>query len=104
MKIVDVVIAGALLAAAGCDRTHMSAHFGEANRDAFRAQVVHPGAGDDARPEPPLDPEEAAVIARAHIRALSSPSASPANYPSPFLVVPSGPASSAAPAPQEPPR
>jgi len=93
------------LAGSGCDRTHLSAHFGEANRAAFRAQVIDPDAGSDGKTEPPLDPEEAATIARTHMRSLSAPSAPVTGYGNPVLVVPPGsPGTGMAPLPQEPER
>ncbi len=73
----------------GCDRTHMSAHFGEATRAAFRAQVLDPDAGVAAKPNPPLDPEEAAAVARSHNRSLSPQAAGGGPYRDPVLVVPS---------------
>jgi len=90
------------LAIWGCDRTHMSRHFGEANRAAFRAQVINPDAGNEAKPNPPLDPEEAATIARTHLRSLAPPNAVDTAYRNPVLVVPSGPPGAGmAPSPQE---
>jgi hypothetical protein len=65
---------GALLliaALCGCDRTHMSANFGMANRSAFRAQVIHRDAGTQRRAEQPLDPEEAAIVAKTYLRSLA---------------------------------
>jgi hypothetical protein len=69
MKIVLVPL---LLSAAlaGCDRTHMSANYGVAERSAFRAQVIHPDAGNQVKPEQPLDPEEAATIAKTYRKSL----------------------------------
>jgi len=86
-------LAVALLAlgVAACDRTHMSANFGEANRAAFHAQVIDPDAGNETRPSPSLDPEEAATIARTHLKSLAPPAtAGAAGYRDPILVVPSG--------------
>jgi len=77
------------LALLGCDRTHMSASFGVANRAAFEKQVIHPHAGDQARPDQPLDPEEAAVIARTYQRSLApKETADQAGRASPLLVAP----------------
>jgi type IV pilus biogenesis protein CpaD/CtpE len=66
-----VVASLAALAATGCDRTHLNPNFGLATRDAFRAQVIHPKAGEVVRPEQPLDPEEASIIARTYKRSLA---------------------------------
>jgi len=82
----------------GCDRTHMSSHFGEANREAFRAQVIDLDAGNGTKPNPPLDPEEAASIARGLSKSLTPPAAAGAGYRDPILVVPQATAG-AAPAP-----
>ncbi len=95
----------ALAALGGCDRTHMSPHFGEANRDAFAAQVIDPDAGNDRKPNPPLDPEEAAAISKGYVKSLSPPGAVDTTPRSPILVVPAGPPGGAAPPPvPEPPR
>jgi hypothetical protein len=80
------------IALGGCDRTHLSPHFGEANRNAFRAQVIHPAAGNEAKSEQPLDPDEAARVAKTYLRSLT-----PANMQdqggsrSQILVVPATP-------------
>jgi hypothetical protein len=60
-----------VLALGACDRTHMSPNFGVPNRDAFAAQVIRPDAGNEVKPDQPLDPEEAATIARTYKRSLA---------------------------------
>ncbi|WP_394841967.1 hypothetical protein LZC95_33440 [Pendulispora brunnea] len=90
------------LALGGCDRTHMSPHFGEANREAFQAQVIDLDAGNQVKPNPPLDPEEAATIARSLSKSLAPPSAAGAGNRDPVLVV-TPPQATGTPA-QEPPR
>jgi hypothetical protein len=84
-----------------CDRTHTDPHFGVAERNAFRAQVNNPNAGNVTKPDQPLDPEEAAVIAHTYLKSLAPPNASD-NGPSqsPVLVVPAPqPAGAPPPAP-----
>jgi hypothetical protein len=78
------------LALGGCDRTHMSPHFGVADREAFHAQVIHPDAGNVAKPDQPLDPEEAAVISHTYLKSLVPPNATSdqSQSQSRILVVP----------------
>lgn len=71
-----IAVGIAAVALVACDRTHMSPHFGVANREAFRVQVTDPKAGAVAKPDQPLDPEEAAIIAKTYQRSLA-----PANAP-----------------------
>ena len=94
-----VVMAGAL---GGCDRTHMSAKFGEANRAAYRSQVLHPGAGDEVKPEQPLDPEEAAIVAKTYKRSLAPKDATQSSGGQ-LLVVPTTGPGGASLAPLPPP-
>lgn len=83
----------------GCDRTHIHSNFGEANRAAFQSQVLHPDAGNDVKPNPPLDPEEAAAIARTHLKSLTPPSAVATSHRDPILMVSPTPAGTATPDP-----
>ena len=61
MRVVLMMVAVGLLAV-GCDRTHMSASYGRANRTAFAKQVVDPGAGAKAKSTSGLDPESSAAV------------------------------------------
>jgi hypothetical protein len=95
------MIAFAVFVLGGCERTHLSAHYGEANRDAYRAQVIHPNAGNETKPEQPLDPEESAMVARTYIKSLAPPSMQEqGNTPNQILVVPAAPPGGAAPPPE----
>src|SRR6266536_282287 len=69
MKI-TLVPALLFVALAACDRTHMTANYGIADRAAFRAQIIHPEAGNDVKTDQPLDPEEAATIAKSYRKSL----------------------------------
>jgi len=92
------VIAFAVFVLGGCDRTHLSAHYGEPNRNAFHAQVIHPNAGNETKPEQPLDPEESAMVARTYIKSLAPASMQEqGNTPNQILVVPAAPPGAAAP-------
>ncbi|WP_394821735.1 hypothetical protein [Pendulispora albinea] len=83
----------------------MSSHFGEANRAAFRAQVIDLDAGTTVKPNPPLDPEEAATIARTHLKSLAPVGTPGASYREPVLIVaPPSTGAGAAPPPPEHPR
>ena len=96
------MIAFAVFALSGCDRTHLSAHYGEPNRNAFHAQVIHPNAGNETKPEQPLDPEESAMVARTYIKSLGpANSQDQENTRSQILVVPATPPGGAAPPPPE---
>ena len=90
-------IAFAVFVLGGCDRTHLSAHYGEPNRNAFRAQVIHPNAGNETKPEQPLDPEESAMVAKTYIKSLGPPNMDQGNTQSQILVVPATPPGGAAP-------
>ncbi|WP_394831296.1 hypothetical protein LVJ94_32780 [Pendulispora rubella] len=92
------------LGSGGCDRTHMSPHFGEANREAFRAQVIDLDAGNRERPNPPLDPEEAATIARSLSKSLAPAAMGTAPRDSVLVVSPPAAGTGAAPPAQEPSR
>ena len=59
------------LGAAGCDRTHMSASYGQSVRRALKAQVIDPAAGERRAPEQGLDPEEAAIVSKGYRESLS---------------------------------
>ena len=87
-----IVLAGVFaIALAGCDRTHMNANYGGPNRDAFRAQVIQPDAGNVVKPEQPLDPEEAATVAKTYQRSLAPKNAEgTATGRNQILVVPAG--------------
>ena len=83
------VLVGLSFVVVGCDRTHLSASFGVANRTAFHAQVIDPNAGNAARPDQPLDPEEAAIIAHTYQKSLApKETADQTGGASPLLVTP----------------
>lgn len=66
-----LLVAASLVALAGCaSREHLGPHTGVAVRTALRTQVIHPEAGDDAKPIPGLDPQEAAVVSDAYFKSL----------------------------------
>jgi hypothetical protein len=96
------MLAFAVFVLGGCDRTHLSAHYGEPNRNAFRAQVIHPNAGNETKAEQPLDPEESAMVAGTYIRSLGPANTQDqSNAGSRILVVPATPPGGVAPPPLE---
>ena len=78
-KLQTSLAALALVAACGagaCDRAHLTASHGRANREAFTAQVANPNAGN--RPAPGserrvqgLDSQEAAIVSQTYRRNLA---------------------------------
>ena len=60
-----------IVAGAACDRTHMSASYGQSVRRAFKAQVIDPAAGERPGNTQGLDPEEAAIVAKSYRESLS---------------------------------
>ena len=66
------LVVGVAVFSAGCDRTHLSAGYGRATRAAFHAQVLDEQAGGIQKPDPGLDPEEAAEVAATYRRSISS--------------------------------
>ena len=96
------LVAFAVVVLGGCGRTHLSAHYGEANRSAYSAQVIHPNAGNETKAEQPLDPEESAMVARTYIKSLAPPNGQDQESTgSRILVVPATPPAGAAPPPPE---
>ena len=69
-----------------CNRTHLSPYFGHATREAFASQVIDAGASLAKRPDPGLDPEEAAIIAEAYRGSLSPPKAQAPRAPVVFIT------------------
>jgi hypothetical protein len=67
----SLAVAAVALGLVACDRTHMSPNFGVADRTAFRVQQIHPDAGNESKPDQPLDPDEAAAISKKYRKALS---------------------------------
>jgi hypothetical protein len=67
-----LVLATALAATAGCDRTHMYPCYGQATRQAFKTQVINPAAGGRRAAEQGLDPEEAAVVSKNYRESLTA--------------------------------
>lgn len=92
-----------VLLAPACDRTHLSPQFGVANRQAFKTQVTDPRAGSVVKPDQPLDPEEAAIIAKTYLKSLAPPESAADQTPTGgLLVVPPGAAGAAPPTPTVP--
>jgi hypothetical protein len=102
-SVVVLGIAVALFWLCGCDHTHMSPHFGEANRAAYHAQVIDPNAGSGVRPDQPLDPEESAIVAATYFRSMRPADERDQEAPkSTVLVVPPAQAGALQPPPQGP--
>jgi hypothetical protein len=80
-----LILTAAALMLVGCDRTHLSQHFGKRNRQAFATQVIDPRAGQYAKPTYGLDPEEAAIIADSYRKSLAPSKKEPAKAP--ILVI-----------------
>ncbi len=76
------------LALAACDRTHMSAAFGKATREALARQVIDPSAGMKARPSQGLDPEEASIVSDAYRSSLAPPKEEASRAPEIFITQP----------------
>ncbi len=71
-RAVRVVGLGLLLLVGGaCDRTHLSAAYGQSLRRALKAQVIDPAAGERPGSAQGLDPEEAAIVAKSYRESLS---------------------------------
>jgi hypothetical protein len=90
------------IACAACDRTHLSSSYGQAVRRAFKCQVIDAGAGGRPARVQGLDPEEAAIVAKAYRESLS-----PRKEDQPrtqMLVVPAPQAGVPAPQASAPPR
>lgn len=84
-----LVILGLVLAAVGCDRTHLrSATYGQSVRRALKAQVIHPAAGERPARDEGLDPEEAAIVAKSYRESLSPKQE---ESRTPLIVVPATP-------------
>jgi len=81
--------------ALGCDRTHMSASYGQMVRHAFSVQVNDHNAGIVRKTDQPLDPEESAIVADTYRRSLS-PTREEPNMPRGELLVLPAPAGGAA--------
>ncbi len=69
-----------------CNRTHLSPYFGHATREAFASQVIDAGPSLAKRPDPGLDPEEAAIIAESYRNSLSPPKSQAARAPVVFVT------------------
>jgi hypothetical protein len=80
-----LVTLGAVVAASGCARKHLTPQFGTANREAFLAQRVR--APDQAAPRPnmALDSQETGVVVESYLHSLSGKAAS--GEPEPVLYV-----------------
>jgi type IV pilus biogenesis protein CpaD/CtpE len=73
------LLGAALTLGAGCaSRAHVTESHGRSYKAALSAQVANPGAGENARPLPGLDAQEASIVARNYRRSLSS-KGTPAN-------------------------
>lgn len=78
------------LAAGGCDRTHMSKAYGQSVRQALKAQVIDPAAGERRAREQGLDPEEAAIVSKGYRESLSPHKSDGARAPMVIVPTPNG--------------
>ena len=89
----------ALPLSSGCDRTHLSRAYGQAQRRAFRAQIVNPDASKSAKPVEGLDPEEAAIVADTYRKSMSPKSDDRAASKAPVLILQPNQGTGTSPAP-----
>jgi hypothetical protein len=77
-----------LLACFACDRTHMSASYGQSLRRALAAQVIDPRAGSRPVTDRGLDPEEASAVLEGYRKSLTSSGDTQSSLRTPVLVLP----------------
>src|SRR5205085_352040 len=70
-RVVILILASSALAA--CDHSHLWASYGKATREALANQVIDPKAGDSAKADQGLDPEEAAIVSETYRKSLAPP-------------------------------
>ena len=74
--VIALLALGATLGAGACDRAHLTASYGRANREAFNRQIANPTAATKAAPAAGraiqgLDSQEAAIIAKTYREGLA---------------------------------
>jgi hypothetical protein len=90
-----------VIGAAACDRTHLSACYGQSVRRAFKAQVIDPAAGERPGNTQGLDPEEAAIVAKSYRESLSPKREDTGRMP--LVVMPTAQPGGGVPLPNVPP-